>query len=307
MKEVFIQYQPRAATLAVIDQANTIIDEYFAQGFTLTLRQLFYQFVSRALLENTLRAYKNLGVTVRNARDGGLIDWDAIEDRTREVHTHSSWDGPAKIIGSAARSYRIDLWEDQLYRPEVWIEKDALLGVIEGVCTEYRVPFFAHRGNNSQTLQHEGGKRFAEHFDQGLIPVVLHLADHDPNGIDMTRDNRKRLALYAGQEVEVRRIALNMDQVQRYAPPANFAKESDSRFDGYVRAFGTSECWELDALSPTVIADLIRAEIETLIDQPTWERSEAKEADDRALLAKAAANWAKVEVLLRRKPRRVSP
>jgi hypothetical protein len=291
----------------VIDQANTIIDEYFAQGFTLTLRQLFYQFVSRALLENTLRAYKNLGVTVRNARDGGLIDWDAIEDRTREVHTHSSWDGPAKIIGSAARSYRIDLWEDQLYRPEVWIEKDALLGVIEGVCTEYRVPFFAHRGNNSQTLQHEGGKRFAEHFDQGLIPVVLHLADHDPNGIDMTRDNRKRLALYAGQEVEVRRIALNMDQVQRYAPPANFAKESDSRFDGYVRAFGTSECWELDALSPTVIADLIRAEIETLIDQPTWERSEAKEADDRALLAKAAANWAKVEVLLRRKPRRVSP
>jgi hypothetical protein len=307
MKEVFIQYQPRAATLAVIDQANTIIDEYFAQGFTLTLRQLFYQFVSRALLENTLRAYKNLGVTVRNARDGGLIDWDAIEDRTREVHTHSSWDGPAKIIGSAARSYRIDLWEDQLYRPEVWIEKDALLGVIEGVCTEYRVPFFAHRGNNSQTLQHEGDKRFAEHFDQSLIPVVLHLADHDPNGIDMTRDNRKRLALYAGQEVEVRRIALNMDQVQRYAPPANFAKESDSRSDGYVRAFGTSECWELDALSPTVIADLIRAEIETLIDQPTWERSEAKEADDRALLAKAAANWAKVEVLLRRKPRRVSP
>jgi hypothetical protein len=307
MKEVFIQYQPRAATLAVIDQANTIIDEYFAQGFTLTLRQLFYQFVSRALLENTLRAYKNLGVTVRNARDGGLIDWDAIEDRTREVHTHSSWDGPAKIIGSAARSYRIDLWEDQLYRPEVWIEKDALLGVIEGVCTEYRVPFFAHRGNNSQTLEHEGGKRFAEHFDQGLIPLVLHLADHDPNGIDMTRDNRKRLSLYAGQEVEVRRIALNMDQVQRYAPPANFAKESDSRSDGYVGAFGTSECWELDALSPTVIADLIRAEIETLIDQPTWERSEAKEADDRALLAKAAANWAKVEVLLRRKPRRVSP
>src|ERR1700730_1482789 len=60
MKEVFIQYQPRAATLAVIDQANTIIDEYFAQGFTLTLRQLFYQFVSRALLENTLRAYKTL-------------------------------------------------------------------------------------------------------------------------------------------------------------------------------------------------------------------------------------------------------
>ena len=298
MREVFIPYQPRPATLAVIERANTIIEEYDAQGFVLTLRQLFYQFVARGWLENTLRSYKNLGTTVRNARDGGFIDWDAIEDRTREVRTHSSWNGPADIIGSAARSYQIDLWEEQHYRPEVWIEKDALLGVIEGVCTEYRVPFFAHRGNNSQTLQHEGGKRFADHFGQGLIPVVLHLADHDPNGIDMTRDNQKRLALYAGQEVEVRRLALNMDQVQQYNPPANFVKESDTRTEGYRDRFGTDECWELDALSPTVIADLIRTEVETLVNRPTWKQSEVKEANGRALLGKAAANWTKVEVLL---------
>jgi hypothetical protein len=120
-----------------------------------------------ALLENTFKEYKRLGVIVRDARNGGLIDWDAIEDRTREVNTHSSWDSPADIIYSAASSYREALWEGQRYRPEIWIEKNALIGVIEGICTELRVPYFATIGNNSQTLQHEAGNRFADYFDQG--------------------------------------------------------------------------------------------------------------------------------------------
>jgi hypothetical protein len=298
--EVFIPQRMHAATLVVVEQANVIIAEYLAQGFALSLRQLFYQMVSRALLENSFKEYKRLGAIVRDGRNGGLIDWDAIEDRARVVNTHSSWDNPADIIESAANSYQTDWWQNQLYRPEVWIEKNALIGVIEGVCTELRVPFFATIGNNSQTLQYQAGKRFAEYFDQGLIPVVLHLADHDPNGIDMTRDVRDRLALYARQPVEVRRVALNLDQVRQHNPPPNFAKEADTRFDGYVKTFGTQECWELDALSPTVIADLIRTQIEALIDWPEWEAAQAEERRGHKLLAAAAEKWAKVEKLLRR-------
>jgi hypothetical protein len=302
-REVFILWKPHAATLIVVEQANAIIDEYLDQGFKLTLRQLFYQFVSRALLENKNRQYKRLGTIIRNARDGGLVDWGAIEDRTREVHTHAFWNHPAGIISSAAESYREDLWAEQKYRPEVWIEKDALLGVIESVCTELRVPFFAHRGNNSQTLQYQAGKRFAEYLDQGLLPLVLHLADHDPNGIDMTRDNIARLALYARAEIEVRRIALNMDQVQQHNPPENFVKEKDTRTAAYRKRFGTDKCWELDALPPTVIADLIRNEINGLIEQRRWRAAAASEERGRALLASAADNWTKVEKLLER-PRR---
>jgi hypothetical protein len=171
----------------------------------------------------------------------------------------------------------------------VWIEKEALLGVVEGVCTESRVPYFAHRGNNSQTLQYQAGKRFAEYLDQGLIPLVLHLADHDPNGLDMTRDNIKRLALYARQEVEVRRIALNMDQVREFNPPPSFVKDGDTRTSGYRERFGTDECWELDALSPTVISELIRTEIEALIDQWRWNAAKAKEHQGRKLLAGVAS------------------
>src|SRR5215471_232910 len=296
--ELFIPGKPHAATLAVVEQANTIIDEYLAQDFRLTLRQLFYQFVARALLENLFAQYKRLGGVIRNARDAGLIDWDAIEDRTREVNTHAFWNSPSHIISDDAEVYREDLWKGQRYRPEVWIEKDALIGVIEGVCTELRVPYFAHRGNNSQTLQYQAGKRFARYLDLGLIPLVLHLADHDPNGIDMTRDNIERLKLYARHEIEVRRIALNMDQVRQHNPPPSFVKDGDTRTSGYRERFGTDECWELDALSPTLIADLIRTEIEQLIDRPKWRSAQASEERRRGLLDTAAANWAKVEKML---------
>jgi hypothetical protein len=138
--EVYVSKNPRKATLAIIEHANRIISEYASQGFKLTLRQLYYQFVARSLFsENTQAKYKNLGRIICDGRDGGLIDWEAIEDRTRVVHTHSAWDNPPAIIYSAAHSYQEDWWKGQRYRPEVWIEKDALLGVIEGVCTDMSI------------------------------------------------------------------------------------------------------------------------------------------------------------------------
>jgi len=160
-------------------------------------------------------------------------------------------------------------------------------------------PHFACRGNNSESLQYQAGKRFEEYLDEGLTPIVLHLGDHDPNGIDMTRDNRDRLAMFARQDIEVRRLALNMDQVERYRPPPNFAKETDSRYAAYVRQFGTTECWELDALAPTVIAGLVHAEVEALIDHDAWNAAKAEEEQHRAALANASANWAEVEKFLR--------
>ena len=299
--EVFIPYQPRGSTRAVIDQANAIIDEYSAEGFVLTLRQLFYQFVARNKLVNTQKEYRRLGSIIRTARDGGLVDWEAIEDRTREVNFHTFWASPSGIIQDDADSYREDIWLSQRYRPEVWIEKDALLGVIEDVCTELRVPYFAHRGNNSHTLQYQAGKRFARYIDQGQIPIVLHLTDHDPKGVDMTRDVRERLALYARADIEVRRLALTMAQVRRYRLPPNSAKETDTSFKAYVRQFDTQKCWELDALSPSVIADLIRSEVEGLIDQRRWRQAIASENRNRRLLANVARNWPKVEKLLKTK------
>jgi hypothetical protein len=281
----------------MIEQANAIIAEYQARGFTLTLRQLYYQFVARSLIDNGQSEYKRLGVAVKNGRRAGLIDWAAIEDRTRNVQRLPAWEDPPEIIEAVAQQYREDLWNGQNFRPEVWIEKDALLGVIEGVCGEYRLPYFACRGNNSESEQYKAGKRFEVGFANGLVPIVLHLGDHDPNGLDMTRDNRDRLAMFTRQGVEVRRLALNMDQVERYRPPPNFAKETDTRYAAYAKQFSAG-CWELDALDPTVIADLIRSEVEGLIEATAWNSAKAQEDANRVLLSEASRNWAKVEDFL---------
>ncbi len=227
-REAFVRKKFHAATLADIKHANAIIAEYDLGGFSLNLRQLYYQFVARRLIENTVREYRRLGKIVNDGRLAGMIDWAGIEDRTRRLECYQSFVDPSEAVEQVAQYYREDPWQSQRYRPEVWIEKDALIGVIEGVCSDYHLAHFACRGNVSQSELYAAGKRFATYLADGLIPIVLHLGDHDPNGLDMTRDNRERLSLFAGRPIEVRRLALNLDQVARYALPPNPAKETDS-------------------------------------------------------------------------------
>ena len=123
--EKFITKKFRSSTLAIIAQANGIIAEYQAMGFTLTLRQLYYQFVARDLIPNKQSEYKRLGETINNARLAGLIDWSAIEDRTRNVRRTAMWDNPQSILDAVAAQYQENPWDTQKYAPEVWIEKDA--------------------------------------------------------------------------------------------------------------------------------------------------------------------------------------
>ena len=276
----------RGETAEIIEAANDIIREYQAQGFSLTLRQLYYQFVSRDILPNSQKSYKRLGGIVNDGRMAGLIDWEAIEDRTRNVKKNPHWDSPVDILESCECQFAYDKWQTQPYAPEVWIEKEALIGVIDGVCRELDVPRFACKGYSSQSEQWWAGRRFEAALADGRTPIIFHLGDHDPSGIDMTRDNQERLSLFAREEIRVCRLALNWEQVQKYAPPPNPAKDSDSRFDGYRDQYG-DESWELDALEPRVIAALIREAIMEIRDEDAWEAALEREAEAKQDLRKA--------------------
>lgn len=280
----------RVETLALINLCNDIIRQYMAQGYTLTLRQLYYQLVSREIIPNTERDYKRLGSIVNDARLAGLIDWDAIEDRGRNQEGNTNWHSPDQIIEAAYSSYRRDWWEGQEYRPRVWVEKAALLGVVAPICLQLDVPYYACRGYNSQSEQWRSGREFLRDLDRGQAPVVLHFGDHDPSGIDMTRDNTERLAMFAGRTIIVKRIALNMDQIKQYAPPPNPAKTTDSRFLDYSMIYG-DESWELDALDPPVIAGLIRAEVEQLINFDVLREVQQRERTEKAKLRVLFENW----------------
>jgi hypothetical protein len=295
MRTCYIDKNFSSKTLAVIAQANAIIDEFSAQGFTLTLRQLYYQFVGKALIENTLRSYKRLGSILTDARYAGLVDWDAIEDRTRNLRKRSHWDDPAGVIKSAAASYGVDLWEGQDRRVEVWIEKDALLGVIEGICTKWDVPFFAGRGYPSASEMHVAALRHGAHGDN---VVILHLGDHDPSGLDMTRDIRERLEEFDAN-TEVRRLALNRDQVRTHRLPPNPAKEADSRFQAYEAEHGPHS-WELDALSPTALVQIVTDGIEGIVDLDLFRERKAEQERGRDLLNRASSSWTKIAKRLER-------
>ncbi len=296
----FTDIKLRASSLLIVDQANQIIDEYLSMGFRLTLRQLYYQFVSRDWLPNRQKEYKRLGSIINDARLAGLIDWDAIEDRGRNLQSLATWGSPSSIIDACAGQFRLDLWIDQPNYVEVWVEKEALVGVVGVPCDKWRVPYFACKGYTSQSEMWDAGYNRLRTLaaepngwnrrQPAKKITVLHLGDHDPSGIDMTRDIRDRLSLFVGRPVEIVRLALNMDQIEEFNPPPNPAKVTDSRFEGYAAEYG-DESWELDALRPDTIAGLIEREIEARVDQDLWETASLDEEVAQRQLETIAARF----------------
>lgn len=284
MKLAFRSQTFRRSSLALIDQVNGIIATYQAAGFSLTLRQVYYQLVTRNAISNTEQSYARVGSILNDARLAGLIDWDAIEDRTRELVSPSSWSSPGEIVAAAVRSYQVDPWEDQRTRIEVWVEKDALVGVVERICQPHRVPFFSCRGYASASELYSAGRRFRQYIDRGQTVTVIHLGDHDPSGIDMTRDITERLEMFAGEPIDVVRAALNKKQIERFRPPPNPAKQTDSRFAGYRETYG-DKSWELDALDPKQLDAIVTAEIEARKDWARWNSSILREEAGRQELA----------------------
>jgi len=284
MKQLFVDKNFKDSSLTIISKANDIIEEYRAQGFILTLRQLYYQFVARALLPNTQQSYKRLGSIINDARLAGMVDWLSIEDRTRNVKSNYHYTGPRQAVQDALDTYEIDMWANQPERVEVWIEKEALAGVIAGVCDEMDVPYFACRGYVSQSEQWRAYRRALYYtHERSQRTIILHFGDHDPSGIDMTRDNRDRLEIFTGNNytTTIERLALNWEQIEDFSPPPNPAKITDSRFAAYADQYG-DESWELDALEPKILTDLIRQHVRQHRDPTLWSDKE-EERDDHKL------------------------
>lgn len=288
MKEQFIDFKFGSKVLARIALANSILEDLARQGYSISLRQLYYQLVARGEIPNSQKEYKKLGDTLSKARLAGLVDWSSLEDRGRQLRgADGGEESPADFFSSMDAQYFIQWWQGQENYVEVWVEKDALLGVIERPCDRWRVSYFSCRGYSSQSEQYTAGKRFANHNSDGRRCHVIHLGDHDPSGLDMTRDNRERLAMFAEHDVEVHRIALNMDQIEELRPPPNPAKLTDSRASEYVRQHGR-QSWELDALPPSYIDRIIDENIRQLIDHDIMDARKRQEAEEQAEVRETA-------------------
>lgn len=342
-----IAYRPirfKPETLACIQIVDTIVEEFAAQGFKMSLRQIYYQLVARDLFPDDRRwalvgskwvrdpngsknaepNYKWLGDVVTDGRLAGMIDWSAIEDRNRELVCRSHWYCPAAIVETCSRAYNRDLWVNQPYRPEVWIEKAALAGVFENVCTSNDVPYFACRGYGSASALWEAGQRLLGYIRSDQRVIILHFGDHDPSGLDMTRDIKKRLEDflayhiaddqgydpedkeqreygmdYVRDRLEVRRVALTRSQIEQFNPPPDPIKQTDARWKRYVQQTGFNQSWELDALDPNTLVGLVTDSLDGIRDTKCWKAVIKKERSERKQLSVVADQWDRVIQLLK--------
>lgn len=261
---------------------NKIIEEYKEEGYTLTLRQLYYQLVSRDIVPNEQKEYAKLSTLLVKGRMAGVVDWEAIEDRIRIPYLPYWVHGVEDAIQDTIGHYRLNRQKGQEVYIELWVEKDALSGVLKRITSKYHINLMVNRGYSSCSAMHDAYKRLKTQEDSGKETHILYLGDHDPSGLDMIRDIRERLEEF-GVNPEVKHIGLTMEQIKEFNPPTNPAKITDPRAKWYLAEYG-DKSWEVDALNPKVLHQLVRDHVEELIDMKLFNRKLRQEEQDKEKL-----------------------
>lgn len=268
-----------------IEQLNTIneiCEDYREQGYRLTLRQLYYQLVSKDIIPNNQKEYTKISHILKQGRMGGIVDWDIIEDRLRIPFLPYWCNGVEGAIEDTISQYRVDRMSNQEFYIELWVEKDALSGVLKPITQHYHINLMINRGYSSCSAMYDAANRIKQANNGGKACIILYLGDHDPSGLDMVRDISSRLKDFEAI-VEVEHIGLTSAQVKKYNPPPNPVKFTDSRADAYIEKFGRSS-WEVDALNPKTLNSLIRGRIEKLIDLELFQEMLDQEKSDKEKL-----------------------
>lgn len=284
MKENFRDWKYIPKTKVNLDQILGIVDEYVAENMNLTLRQIYYQMVSRGHVENSEAGYQRVKGIVGKARYAGMMDWEVIVDRTRLPSIPSEWENPTALLETALNAYRLPRLEGQEYYVEVITEKDALLTTIARVATKYHLPANVFRGYTSTTVMYEMSKRISEASAEGKKPVLLYIGDHDPSGLDMLRDVEARQREFLRDvPLTVVHVALTMDQIKKLNPLPNKTKDGDVRSKEYIDQFG-KVCWEADALPPKYLKDVLETTILKCIDVEKMDVIKQREESDKDTL-----------------------
>lgn len=303
----------------IIKTARKIAEEYHAQGLVLTVRQLYYQFVARGLLGSGQKIYKRIVASLADARMENAFPMHLIEDRGRDVG-----DGAAtlcedsvdrglvngrNIIGNLPETLiRKARWHGQPYYVSVFVEKEALAGVFDDPCKELGVGLFPCKGYPSVSslylwathymracaTRNRTGKDGWNHNGQCQRAMILYFGDHDPDGCEIPKSIERSLetmqrngVLPRLPEIEFRRVALNMEQIEEYNPPPFEAKVTSSRYQNYIETYDTDEAWELDALDPAVLRTLIRENVEEFFDDDIHEANNREVSRKRKELRSA--------------------
>jgi hypothetical protein len=254
-----------------------------------TVRQVYYQLVSRGVIENSKQSYQNYVHHLTTGRKGGVIPWDAFEDRARmfyreplprySIHGEENEQDALKswfryaLNKKVSEEYDLQRWEDQSYYVELWVEKDALAGFLSPLCERLGVGLVVSRGYTSYTFKQEAIKRFRGVLQEGRDPVLLYLGDLDPSGFDIYRCLEDEIEI-----AEAKRIGLHIEDVSQYSLVPNPIKDTDTRSNGFKRRYPGlgNNVYELDALPPGELTDRARRNILSYFDDSIHEDNQRR-------------------------------
>jgi len=291
MKQAFREQKITPEREAQISLVNEILEEYAAEGYKLTLRQIYYQHVARGVVENEAREYKKVMKTLEIGRYNGLIDWDMIEDRTRIPRLDYSVTSIQNALEDTVEYFKYNRQKGQPYHMEIWTEKDAVSGILARVASHYHIKLLIDRGYISHSTIYRSYKKilaetmvFAE-ANAGRVSRILYVGDHDPSGLDMLRDIEEKLKGFGltNDDFRVIPVALRKSQVREYKIPENFAKITDPRARMYIVEHGRSS-WEVDALKPKVLHKLVDDAVMIYLDTNQFSRMLRQEERDKKKL-----------------------
>jgi len=288
MKQRFESFNMTQNTMELLNTINGVIENYKKQGYILTLRQLYYQLVSKAIIVNSDKEYKKLSDILVKGRMSGIVDWSAIEDRTRRPRLSYAVDDIADAIDDTIRQYKLDRLGNQKCYIEVWCEKDAISNILKRTTDKYHVRLMINKGYSSASAMYEASLRFKQN-GRNKKKMLLYLGDHDPSGLDMIRDIGDRLSTFGvrldTEDGYPQHLGITREQVEEFNPPPNPAKITDPRADWYIAEHGDTS-WEVDALDPSTLNGLVEDAILEIIDTDKYNAMIKKEKSDKKKLEK---------------------
>jgi len=268
------------AELEVLDQDITNIVGEIEPA---TVRQVFYQAVVHGLVpKDEAKGYKLVQRRLLKLREQGKIPYGWITDNVRIVRGHNRYDGPEDYARIAAEFYRRDYWADSPVSVEVWLEKDALAGVLEPVVVEEcGLDLHVTRGYASVTYLQSA----ADHIRWDGRPTYVYLlTDFDPSGLSIADTVKRELISRSSPvEVHVERLAVNRAQINKWNLPTRPTKETDTRAKTFTQMHGTGSV-ELDAIPPDTLRHLVGASIERHLEPEKLRTLKLAEEQERTLL-----------------------
>lgn len=276
MTIVLEDWHPSPEVLRLLSLAR----DFAEREHPVTVRQTFYHLVSIGVTPNAERSYGRLVKILIKARKAGILPFEWFIDLTRRPLELSLYEDVSAFLTKEVDYYFRDTWIGQPVYLIVWVEKQALQGVLWPVAAEYNVSLFVGRGYASWPITFQAVERFRRFSDKDW--VLLYLGDYDPSGTDISRDLESRFHRL-GVEIEFDRLALTREQVDEHKLPPMPAKKQDPRYKSFIQKHGESSV-ELDALPPSVLRTLLKEKIETYLDMDAFRRDLAIEKSEKQWL-----------------------